>query len=273
MDNSSLFNIKDKVVVVTGGLGQLGQQFMRTLLGQDARVVCLDMDDSVERLSSDLQEQVTKDRLMLTTADVTKTAEIKDVLQTIEQKWGVPYGLINNAALDSPPSAAANNNLPFEQYDMQLFDRIMDVNVNGVVQCCQAFGSRMAEVGQGSIINISSIYGLLSPDQSLYQYRRERGEAFYKPVSYAVSKSALYNLTRYLATYWGGKGVRVNTLSFGGVFNQQDDEFLQGYAKRTPLGRMANPDEYNGAIVFLLSQASSYMTGSNMVIDGGFSAW
>jgi len=184
-----------------------------------------------------------------------------------------PTGLVNNAALDSPPGAPAEENGPFETYPEESFDRVMEVNTKGVFLCCQVFGGQMASAGRGSIVNICSTYGVVSPDQTIYDYRREGGETFYKPVAYSVSKSSLLNLTRYLATYWAPREVRVNTLTLAGVFNDQDERFLANYTKRVPLGRMAHEDEYSGAVVFLMSDAASYMTGSNMVIDGGWTAW
>ena len=149
----------------------------------------------------------------------------------------------------------------------------MDVNVTGLMLCCQVFGAAMAEAGRGSIVNVSSIYGLVSPDQRIYAYRAETGAPFVKPVAYSASKSALLNLSRYLATYWAPRGVRVNTLTLAGVANNQDPRFLEGYCARIPVGRMARPDEYNGAVVFLCSDASAYMTGANLVMDGGWTAW
>ena len=128
----------------------------------------------------------------------------------------------------------------------------------------------MANTGGGSIINISSVYGMLSPDQRIYEYKEK---PFNKPITYSVSKSGIFNLTKYLATYWAKKNVRVNTMTLGGVFNNQDETFLKNYSHKVPLGRMANENEYTGAILFLASDASSYMTGSNLVIDGGYSCW
>lgn len=148
----------------------------------------------------------------------------------------------------------------------------MQVNVKGVHLCCQVFGGAMARQGRGSIVNVGSIYGAVSPDQALYEFRRTGNQPYFKPIAYAVSKSALYNLTRYLAAYWGTAGVRVNIVTFAGVLADQDPRFLERYLPKVPLGRMARDSDYNGAIVFLLADASSYMTGSNLVVDGGFTA-
>ena len=155
----------------------------------------------------------------------------------------------------------------------------MDVNVKGVFLCCQVFGAAMAAAGRGSIVNIGSIYGVVSPDQSLYEYRRQDGETFFKPAAYSASKSALYNFTRYLAVYWGPKNVRANIVTFAGVYNGQDPRFLEAYARKIPLRRnrddlhaMAEPRDYVGAVAFLLAPASGYMTGAEMRLDGGFLA-
>jgi NAD(P)-dependent dehydrogenase (short-subunit alcohol dehydrogenase family) len=180
---------------------------------------------------------------------------------------------VNAAALDSPPDAPAEEVGPVEDYPVEAFDQVMQVNVKGTLLACQAIGARMADKGRGSIVNLSSIYGMLSPVQELYDFRRAGGETFFKPVAYSVSKSALYNLTRYLATYWAKSGVRVNTLTLAGVWNDQPAEFVDAYTARMPLGRMAEAKEVVGPVVFLASDASSYVTGANVVVDGGWSAW
>jgi NAD(P)-dependent dehydrogenase (short-subunit alcohol dehydrogenase family) len=265
------FDLAGRVVIVTGGLGQLGASFVNALVGSGARVAVLDISDDRSRAKVPLVE-AGEDRLRLYAADVTSKPSLKAALEKIQDAWGAPYGLVNNAALDAPPGAPASENGPFEEYPDASLDRMLDVNVKGVIYCCQVFGAAMALAGKGSIVNISSIYGILSPDQGLYQYRRDRGEAFYKPVGYSVTKSALINLTRYLAVYWGKAGVRVNTLTFAGVFANQDPEFLGPYTRKVPLGRMADPEDYDGPVVFMMSDASRYMTGANVVIDGGFTA-
>ena len=265
------FDLDGRVVIVTGGLGQLGAAFANALLDAGARVAILDVSDDAGRAKIPLAK-AGEDRLRLFAADVTSKPSLRGVLEKIEAAWGAPYGLINNAAIDSPPDAPASENGPFEDYPDSSLDKMLAVNVKGVIFCCQVFGGAMAKAGRGSIANISSIYGVLSPDQGLYQYRRDRGENFYKPVGYSVTKSSLMNLTRYLAVYWGKSGVRVNTLTFAGVFANQEPAFLEPYTRKVPLGRMADPADYEGPAVFLMSDAARYMTGANVVVDGGFTA-
>lgn len=255
------FGLNGRVVVVTGGAGLLGRNFTEALLRAGARVCVVDLVPVAER-----------DGLLSLVADVTDRNSLQAALEKILAEHGVPDGLINAAALDFPPDASAAENGPFETLTTESWDRVMDANVKGIFLCCQVFGGAMAAAGRGSIVNIGSIYGMVSPDQGLYQHRRDRGEEFYKPITYSVSKSALYNLTRYLACYWGNRNVRVNIVSFGGVSNNQDPEFMSRYNAKVPLGRMAKPEEYGGVVQFLLSEAASYITGSNLVVDGGFTA-
>lgn len=268
-----LFGVEGKVVVVTGGLGQLGQQFTRTLVTRGARVAVVDALPAPSTPKELFGDAASEENVLLLQTDVTNRASIGAALETIEARWDSPHGLINAAAIDAPPDAPAEVNGPFETFPEEAWDRAMDVNTKGVFLCCQVFGGAMAAAGRGSVVQIGSTYGLVSPDQRLYEYRRESGPPFFKPVTYSASKSTLLNLTRYLATYWAPRGVRVNTLSLGGVFNGQDARFVEGYEARVPLARMARADEYNGAIVFLMSEASAYMTGANLVIDGGWTAW
>jgi NAD(P)-dependent dehydrogenase (short-subunit alcohol dehydrogenase family) len=270
---STLFDLSGRVVCVTGGLGQLGRQFVLALRDAGARVAVLDRSDDPELLTARYGADARDERLLFLAADVTDRASLEAARARILETWEEPAGLINNAALDSPPDSPAEETGPFETYPETSWDKVMEVNAKGPFLCCQVFGGGMAEAGRGSIVNVASIYGAVSPDQTLYEYRRQRGETFYKPVAYSASKSALYNLTRYLATYWGPKGVRVNTVTFAGVFNNQDPAFLERYCAKVPLGRMADEADYNGAMVFLMSDASAYMTGSNVTLDGGFTAW
>jgi NAD(P)-dependent dehydrogenase (short-subunit alcohol dehydrogenase family) len=257
-----LFDLSGRVAVVTGSAGQLGSVYTAGLVERGMRVAALDVVDA------SVPEGARGYRV-----DVTDRSALEEALAAIEADWGTPHLLVNNAALDSPPDAPAEEVGPFESYPEASFDAVMDVNVKGVLLCCQVFGGAMAAARRGSIVNVSSVYGMLSPVQDLYEFRRARGEAFFKPVAYSVSKSAILNLTRYLATYWARTGVRVNTLTLAGVWNDQPREFLEAYEARVPLGRMLRAEEALGALVFLASDASSYVTGSNVVVDGGWSAW
>jgi NAD(P)-dependent dehydrogenase (short-subunit alcohol dehydrogenase family) len=260
---TELFSLNDRVAVVTGGAGQLGREIARGLADQGAKVAIFDVAADEGEDGSVRSFRV----------DVTDREAIERATEEVSKAWAVPHVLVNAAALDSPPNAPAADVGPFEHYPIELFDEVMDVNVKGTLLSCQVVGGGMAEAGRGSIVNVSSIYGMLSPVQELYDFRRREGEEFFKPVAYSVSKSALYNLTRYLATYWAKNGVRVNTLTLAGVQSDQPQEFLDVYTARMPLGRMAEAGEVVGPVVFLASDASSYVTGANVVVDGGWSAW
>jgi NAD(P)-dependent dehydrogenase (short-subunit alcohol dehydrogenase family) len=262
-----LFSLKDKVAIVTGGNGQLGSQYVMALAQAGAKVAVFDLKDGLNEPLKKMSEELT---ITYFKVDITQADQLKMALLEVEKKLGAPEILINNAALDNPPATTSQDTASFEGYPLNLWEQVIKVNLTGVFLCCQVIGGRMAEKGKGSVINICSTYGLVSPDQRIYQ---DLPQKFVKPVSYSATKSALLNLTRYLATYWAAKGVRVNTLTPGGVFNNQNEKFVQAYSFRTPLGRMAKTDEYNGAIIFLASDASSYMTGANLIIDGGWTAW
>jgi NAD(P)-dependent dehydrogenase (short-subunit alcohol dehydrogenase family) len=255
----TLFSLDGRVAVVTGGMGQIGSEIVRGLRAQGARVAIFDL--------------LADDGEGMFRVDVTDRDAVERATAAVADAWDVPHVLVNAAALDSPPDAPAEEVGPFEDYPVASFDRVMAVNVKGTLLCCQSVGRLMAAAGRGSMINISSIYGMLSPVQDVYDFRRREGEQFYKPVAYSVSKSALYNLTRYLATYWAKSGVRVNTLTLAGVWNDQPQEFVDAYTSRLPVGRMASVEEVVGPVVFLACDASSYVTGANLVADGGWSAW
>ena len=250
-----LFSLRDRVAIVTGGAGQLGREIVAALEGAGANVAVFDLEVERHRV------------------DVTDRSALEAATTEVERELGTPHVLVNAAALDSPPDAPAEEVGPVESYPEASFDKVMDVNVKGTFLSCQVIGARMAAAGRGSIVNVSSVYGMLSPVQDLYEFRRRGGDEFYKPVAYSVSKSALYNLTRYLATYWAKTGVRVNTLTLAGIWNGQPQEFVDEYTKRMPIGRMADVREVVGPVIFLASDASSYVTGANLVADGGWSAW
>ncbi len=206
--------------------------------------------------------------------DVTNPDSLKQCRDKVLETFGHIDILVNNAAINDMfenPKAASEQS-KFENYPLELWQKSVDVNLTGVFLCTQIFGSQMAKQKSGSIINIASTYGITAPDQSLYK-KEDGSQSFYKPPAYSATKGAVIMFTRYLAAYWGKDGVRVNTLSPGGVENSQDDFFIQKYSAKTPLGRMAKPDDYKGALVFLASDASSYMTGANLIVDGGWTCW
>jgi len=263
-----MFDVSKEIVIITGSSGQLGSEYSKLFVSLGAKVIGIDINNSDINVNLEKNSK----NFNFINADITDKKQLDKALSVIKSIYGIPSVLINNAAIDSPPGSSAEQNGPFENFSEESWDKVLDVNLKGTFLTCQVFGSEMAKNGKGSIVNISSIYGMVSPDQSIYEYKRKNGEDFYKPIAYSASKSGVLNLTRYLSSYWAKKNVRVNSLSIAGVFNNQDTNFLDEYNARIPIGRMANSDEYNGALVFLASNASSYMTGSNLVIDGGWTS-
>lgn len=270
MKNIANFSdINKKVIVITGCAGNLGSEYARFLLDCGAKVFGIDQveEDRVEDLKSNF-----KKNFYFFKGDITSKNSMQKALNECLNNFQKIDVLINNAAIDSPPNSKINENCKFENFSSHTWDKVMEVNLKGAFICSQVFGTEMSVNTGGSIINISSIYGILSPDQSLYDYMRDDGVEFFKPIAYSVSKSGIINMTRYLAVYWAKKNVRVNTLTIAGVENSQDPRFIRNYTNRIPIGKMATKQDYNGAILFLSTSASSYMTGSNLVIDGGWSS-
>ena len=273
-----LFDVTGKICIVTGGLGQIGGQFVKALHERDAKVAIWGRHMEQERAEKKFAELgVTLDEnIRLYQVDITKKEDLNNALDDMEAVWGTPDVLVNNAGIDTQPSAPPEVSGPFENFPEEVFREVVEVNLVGTFLACQAVGARMKAAGKsGSIINIGSIYGMLSPIQDIYAYKKEMtGVPFIKPVAYSAAKSGIYNLTRYLATYWGKDGIRVNTLTPAGVWRDTQDEIFQGnFCARMPMGRMSREHEYNGSLIFLASDASSFMPGSNLVVDGGWTAW
>jgi NAD(P)-dependent dehydrogenase (short-subunit alcohol dehydrogenase family) len=263
------FDLSGKVAIVTGATGLIGRHHCLALAEAGAKVVACDI--SKEMLDKFLPE--IPGEAIAIAADVTNEDQLKGARDQILEKWGRIDILVNNAAINDMfenPAMAAQQSM-FENYPVDMFRKSLEVNVTGIFLCSQVFGSVMADNGYGSIINVASTYGVVGPDQSIYR-NREGKQTFYKSAAYPATKGAVINFTRFLAAYWGEKGVRVNTLSPGGVENGQDDWFIENYSRKTALGRMAAPTDYRGAVVFLASDASSYMSGANLIVDGGWTA-
>jgi 2-deoxy-D-gluconate 3-dehydrogenase len=266
------FSLKEKVAIVTGGPGLLGAEFCRTLAEAGAGVVIVDLDGAA---AESLAENLRKDGYQAIAAgvDVTQPAQVRSMVAKTLHEFGRVDILVNSAAIDPKfdVSHASIDNGAFETYPVEMWRKAIDVNLTGAFLCTQAVVEPMLKSESGSIINLCSMYGLVGPDQRLYE--KEDSPMRYKPVFYPVTKAGILGLTRYVATYYAGKGIRVNALTPGGIYNENDDSFVKNYSARAVMGRMARKDEMNGALLFLASDASSYMTGANLVIDGGWTAW
>jgi len=270
--NVSPFDLSRKVIVVTGGAGLLGNQYVQALSEAGAHVIVADIDPSA---AENVALSVKGATAIAIQTDVTQPDSVHGMVAAALREFGRIDGLVNNAAIDPKfdKSGAGSHVDTFETLPLALWNQSLSVNLTGMMLCTQAIGAVMLEQRSGVVVNISSIYGLVGPDQRLYESDRPGSVASYKPITYSVTKSAVIGFTKYLATYWAGKGIRVNTLTLGGVYNDHPDEFVSRYSARVPIGRMAMKNEYCGALIYLLSEASSYMTGSNLVVDGGWTAW
>jgi NAD(P)-dependent dehydrogenase (short-subunit alcohol dehydrogenase family) len=244
-------NLSNKTILITGGTGFLGNYFTTALKEAGATVIATDVTDT-----ADIK------------MDVTSAESITTAFTEVIDEHGKLDVVINNAALDPKFDANADQNAKlFENYPEELIKKSLEVNLLGYTLVAQEAVRRMLAQGSGNIINISSIYGVVGPDQSIYPNGTQ------KPVDYFITKGGVVMLTKFLATTYGNKNIRCNTLTLGGVFKDHGKDFTDKYGARTPLGRMANPEEVGGPLVFLASDASSYMTGANLIVDGGLTAW
>jgi len=265
-----IFSLSDKTIVLTGSAGRLGTSFAHALSGAGANVVLVDID---KRKNIELEKTLAKDYKTNPTAydiDISNKDDVVYLRKQILKKYGNVHGLVNNAFY-SPRNEVVKSALPFEKFPLSLWNKVISVNLTGIFLCSQEIGKLMVkQKSGGAIVNISSIYGINGADQRIYDTSNLNS-----PVSYAATKGALVNLTRYMAAYWNRKNIRVNTLTLGGVLDKSymSKNFIKNYSYKTMLGRMAFSNEYNGALLFLLSDASSYMTGANLILDGGWTAW
>ncbi len=270
-----MFDLTGRVAILTGGAGMLGRQYTRTLLDAGAKVVVADLNADQAAAAAAAAMAEAGGEAIGHGVDVRQKPDVEKMVTAASERFGRVDILINNAAIDPKFDAAtaAQQANTFEDYPLELWQQSLDVNLTGAFLCSQAVGRLMVRQRRGAIVNICSTYGVVAPDQRLYQREGEPEQKLFKPAAYSVTKAGIAHLTRYLAASWGAVGIRVNTLTPGGVFNAQDEEFVTKYSARTPLGRMAEQHEMTGAMLFLVSDASSYMTGANVVVDGGWTAW
>jgi NAD(P)-dependent dehydrogenase (short-subunit alcohol dehydrogenase family) len=262
------FDLSGETVAITGGAGILGSRFAAAFGRHGARVAILDLDAAKAMEAARLVGAEHKVATAAFAADIGDANAGAAARASIEKALGPVSVLVNAAATKSDGFFA-----PFESYALADWEKVMRTNVTGAMLCAQGFGAAMASRGRGSIINILSIYGIVAPDQRIYEGSSYEGRAINTPAVYSASKAALLGLTRHLAAYWASRGVRVNAVTPGGVFSGQNDTFVEKYSARVPMGRMAEREEICGAVVFLASPAASYITGQNIVVDGGMSAW
>lgn len=271
------YKITDKVVVITGGAGLIGRKHAEAVLEGEGIAVLLDLfEDSLQRAKEALLDCYPDAKIETFVTDITDKACLEKVRDALLEKYGHIDGLINNAA-NNPKMEGGSKNMgaiQFHNLPLSMWQEDMNVGLTGAFLCCQVFGYEMEKQQSGVIINISSDYGIISPNQNIYRREGvEEKDQTIKPVSYSVVKHGIMGLTKYLATYWGKKGIRVNTLCPASLENGQDPDFIQKLSELVPMGRMSRPDEYPATVLYMLSQASSYMNGATVVLDGGRTIW
>lgn len=268
----NLFRLDGKVAVVTGAAGILGAEFCRALSSNGAKVACLDADDkSLATLKKNIVADNNEDNFLFLSCNVSHAASVKETVSQILNHFSRIDILLNNAATKTKDPRDFFTD--FSDYPLNLWREVMSVNLDGMFLMAQAVGKHMVEKNQGSIIQTASLYGLLGPDQRIYEGSDYLGGEINTPAVYTTSKAGVIGLTRHLATLWGAQGVRVNALCPGGVSSGQNNEFNKRYSARVPMGRMAEKSDIVGPMIFLASEASKYVTGQALYADGGVSAW
>jgi NAD(P)-dependent dehydrogenase (short-subunit alcohol dehydrogenase family) len=274
-DPFSRFDLSGRVAVITGGAGLLGPRHANAIASAGGIPVLVDLHRERAESEAAQLERIHGVPALGLEVDITSQRAVETMLADILARYGRVDILVNNAANNPKVEDAASVAFSrLENFPLRQWEADVAVGLTGAFLCSQVVGRELARRGRGTIVNISSEYGMIGPDQRLY---RQEGipedQQPVKPVTYTVVKAGIMGLTSYLATYWASRGVRCNTLTVGGVFNGQPESFVARAASRIPMERMANPDEYEGAIVFLCSDASSFMTGANLVVDGGKTCW
>ena len=272
-----VFDLSGRVAIITGGAGLLGRQHAAVIAESGGHAVLVDLSAEQAAAAADEVTAASGVAAAGLGADITVKADVERALAATVARFGRVDILINNAAMTVKGGGERSDEYfaKFEDYPQELWDRALQVNLTGTFLCCQAAGRQMVLQQRGVILNIASDLGTISPDHRIYEgvVSPHTGKPFNTPASYATTKAGVINLTRYLATYWAKEGIRVNALSPGGVLTDHDPQFVRNLTDRIPLGRMARKDEYRGAVLFLVSDASSYMTGANLIVDGGRTAW